>query len=157
MNKLFIASVLLVLTLVFGACNQRVQSEKEGLPALKVSENHRFLVDEKGNPFFWLGDTGWLLFTKLNREEADQYLTDRAAKGFNVIQVMVLHSLNVKNAYGDSALINMNVATPLVTEGNSFEDTTQYDYWDNVDFVVDKAAEKGIYIGMVPVDRKSVV
>jgi hypothetical protein len=62
-----------------------------------------------------------------------------------------LHSLNAKNAYGDSALINMNVATPLVTDGNSFEDTTQYDYWDNVDFVVDKAAEKGIYIGMVPV------
>jgi hypothetical protein len=45
----------------------------------------------------------------------------------------------------------MNVATPLVTDGNSFEDTTQYDYWDNVDYVVDKAAEKGIYIGMVPV------
>jgi len=151
MKKLFIASVLIVLTLVIGACSQRVQPEKKGLPALNVSENHRFLVDEKGNPFFWLGDTGWLIFTKLNREEADQYLTDRAAKGFNIIQVMVLHSLNVKNVYGDSALINMNVATPLVTDGNSFEDTTQYDYWDNVDFVVDNAAEKGIYIGMVPV------
>lgn len=151
MKKLFIASVLLVLTLVIVACSQKIQSEKKGLPALKVSENHRFLVDEKGNPFFWLGDTGWLLFVKLNREEADQYLTDRAAKGFNVIQVMVLHSLNGKNAYGDSALINMNVATPLVTSGNSFEDTTQYDYWDNVDYVVNKAAEKGIYIGMVPV------
>ena len=151
MKKLFIALVLLVLTIVIGACSQKVQPEKKGLPVLKVSENHRFLVDDKGNPFFWLGDTGWLLFTKLNREEADLYLTDRAAKGFNVIQVMALHSLNAKNAYGDSALINLNVATPLVTDGNSFEDTTQYDYWDNVDFVVDKAAEKGIYIGMVPV------
>lgn len=151
MNKLSIASVLLGLIFAIGACSQKVQSEKKGLPALKVSENHHFLMDEKGNPFFWLGDTGWLLFTKLNREEADLYLTDRAAKGFNVVQVMVLHSLNAKNVYGDSALINMNVATPLVTDGNSFEDSTQYDYWDHVDYVIDKASEKGIYVGLVPV------
>ena len=150
MRKLFIAPVLLGLTFAIGACSQRVQSEKKGLPALKVSENHHFLMDEKGNPFFWLGDTGWLLFTKLNREEADLYLTDRAAKGFNVIQVMLLHSLNTKNAYGDSALINRNVATPLITEGNKFEDPVQYDYWDHVDYVIDKAAQKGIYVGLVP-------
>jgi hypothetical protein len=54
MNILFIASVLTILTLVIGACSQRVQSEKKGMPALKVSENQRFLVDEKGNPFFLL-------------------------------------------------------------------------------------------------------
>jgi hypothetical protein len=55
MNKLSIASVLLVLTLVFGACSQKVQPEKKGLPALKVSKNQRFLMDEKGNPFFLQG------------------------------------------------------------------------------------------------------
>lgn len=27
-----------------------------------------------GEPFFWLGDTGWELFQRLNREEADLYL-----------------------------------------------------------------------------------
>ena len=43
MNNLYIASVLLVMTLVIGACSQRVQSEKKGLPALKVSENLRLL------------------------------------------------------------------------------------------------------------------
>ncbi len=129
----------------------RAQSETKSMEALKVSENKRFLVDENGKPFFWLGDTGWLLFSKLNREEVDQYLTDRAQKGFNVIQVMVLHSLNAVNVYGDSALINKNVATPMVTKGSNFEDSTEYDFWDNVDYVVDKAAGKGIYIGMVPV------
>lgn len=118
---------------------------------LEVSDNGRYLQYENGDPFFWLGDTGWLLFTKLNREEVDKYLTNRDAKKFNVIQVMVLHSLNTQNVYGDSALIRQNVAYPLITEGNSFKDTTQYDYWDNVDYVVQKAAEKGIYIAMVPV------
>ena len=121
------------------------------LPALKVSENKRFLVDENGNPFFWMGDTGWLLFSKLNREEADLYLTDRAAKGFNVIQVMLLHSLDVLNFYNDSALIDQNVAKPKITEGNEFKDTVQYDYWDHVDYIIGKAADKGIYVGLVPV------
>lgn len=141
----------MIFVILFFGCNQVIQPTGKRLPVLRVSENKRFLVDENGNPFFWMGDTGWLLFTKLNREEADQYLTDRAAKGFNVIQVMVLHSLNTKNAYGDSALINMDVATPLITEGNTFEDPVQYDYWDHVDYVIDKAADKGIYIGLVPV------
>jgi len=151
MKKFQLPVVLLALVFVFGACTPKVHSEKKRLPLLKVSDNHRYLVDEKGNPFFWLGDTGWLLFSKLNREDADKYLTDRAAKGFNVIQIMVLHSIGAKNIYGDSALINQNVANPMVTTGDIFEDTTQYDYWDHMDYVIDKAAEKGLYVGLVPV------
>jgi len=135
---------------IFSSCTSPA-IKGNGLPALKISENKRFLVDDNGDPFFWLGDTGWLLFSKLNREEVETYLTDRAEKGFNVIQVMVLHSVYVKNVYNDSALIGRNVSTPLLTEGNAFDDSTQYDYWDHVDYVVDKAAEKGIYIGMVPI------
>lgn len=60
-------------------------------------ENHRFLTYSDGKPFFWLGDTGWLLFSKLNCEEAEKYLENRAEKGFNVIQAMVLHELKVTN------------------------------------------------------------
>ena len=30
---------------------------------LKVSENSRFLQHENGAPFFWLGETGWLLLS----------------------------------------------------------------------------------------------
>jgi hypothetical protein len=118
---------------------------------LKVSANHRFFVDEKGAPFFWLGDTGWLLFAKLNREEAEKYLEDRRRKGFNVIQVMVLHTVAAANVYGDSALINKNVARPLTTSGNDPADAKQYDYWDHVDYIVDLAAKKGLYMAMVPV------
>ncbi len=118
---------------------------------LKISFNHRFFTDEKGNPFFWLGDTGWLLFSKLTREEAQQYLEDRRQKGFTVIQVMVLHTVAAVNVYGDSALINKNVATPFITPGNSFSDAVQYDYWDHVDYIIDLAAQKGLYLALVPV------
>ena len=44
------------------------------LPAaerLRVSDNKRFLVHEDGKPFFWLGDTAWELFHRLDREQSD--------------------------------------------------------------------------------------
>src|SRR4051794_34072153 len=44
------------------------------LPALKVSANKHFLVTADGKPFFWLGDTAWELFHRLNRAEAERYL-----------------------------------------------------------------------------------
>src|SRR5688572_33048738 len=87
------------------------------LKPLKVSPNGRYFMTADGKPFFWLGDTGWLLFSKLKREEAIKYLDDRKQKGFNVIQVMVLHTTAVVNAYGDTALIQRNVAQPNTTPG----------------------------------------
>lgn len=118
---------------------------------LRISENKRFLTDQNGGPFFWLADTGWLLFNRLTREEADRYLINRQQKGFNVVQVMVVQALRTVNVYGDSALVNRDLGMPKVTDGNAFENSEAYDYWDHVDYVVGKAAEKGIKIGMVPI------
>jgi hypothetical protein len=117
MKKMQLGALVILVLVTSLSCIKEAPQETNVLPVLKVSENNRYLVDENGNPFFWLGDTGWLLFSKLTREEAEIYLSDRADKGYNVIQVMVLHSLDVINAYGDSALIGKNVSTPLVTEG----------------------------------------
>jgi len=64
------------------------------LPALKVSDNHRYLVDAEGKPFFYLADTAWELFHRLKHEEATDYLKDRADKHFNVIQGVVLAEFN---------------------------------------------------------------
>lgn len=119
--------------------------------SLKISENRRFLTDQDGKPFFWLADTGWLLFNRLTREDADRYLTNRRQKGFNVVQVMVVQALHTVNAYGDSALVGRDLGLPKVTEGNTFTKSGEYDYWDHVDYIVGKAAEKGIKIGMVPI------
>src|SRR5690606_33223748 len=72
------------------------------MSALSVSENGRYLMTDDGRPFFWLGDTGWLLLNKLDRDEAEHYLEDRKRKGFNVVQAMVLHTVPSVNVYGDS-------------------------------------------------------
>jgi len=145
----FRITISLLVILIMPACMQR---GTDNLPALKVSDNHRFLATADDDPFFWLGDTGWLLFSKLTREETEQYLENRKQKGFNVIQVMVLHGVrNVVNVYGDTALVDGKVDKPVITPGNNFEDPAQYDFWDHIDYVVDLAAKKGIYMGLVPV------
>lgn len=118
---------------------------------LKVSENRRFLQLEDGRPFFWLGDTGWLLFQKLSREESELYLENRRQKGFNVIQAVLIHNLAQTNYYGDMALIEMDPAQPMTTPGNTFSDQEAYDFWDHVDWVLDLAQNKGMYVALVPI------
>jgi hypothetical protein len=113
------------------------------LHPLKISENHRFFMAED-KPFFWLGDTGWLLFSKLKREDAERYFDTRSKQGFNVVQVMVLHSLSETDAYGDSALTHKDITNPKL-------DTNKNNYWTNIDWVINKAAEKGLYLALVPV------
>jgi hypothetical protein len=117
------------------------------LPALRVSENQRFLVTAEGRPFFWLGDTAWQLFHRLNREDAVHYLDQRARNGFTVIQAVALaelDGLNDPNPYGHKPLLNNDPAKPDVKDGPN------NDYWDHVDFIVAEANKRGIYIGMLP-------
>jgi hypothetical protein len=108
---------------------------------VQVSTNHRYLIDQHGQPFFYLADTAWELFHRLNREEADLYLKDRAAKKFTVIQAVVLAELNgltEPNPYGQLPLIKSDPTQP--NEG----------YFEHVDYIVNRAAELGLVIGMLP-------
>ena len=115
---------------------------------LRVSDNGHFLQHADGKPFFYLGETGWELFHRLNREEATYYLKKRASLGFNVIQAVALAELSSgltdPNAYGFLPLENLNPATPAIKEG------PENDYWDHVDFVVNTANDLGLFIGFLP-------
>lgn len=120
-------------------------------PRLQVSKNHRFLEyadgPKTGQGFFYLGDTAWELFHRLDREEADRYLENRAAKGFTVIQAVVLaelDGLNTPNPYGHRPFIDNDPLRPDLKEGDA------NDYWDQVDYVVRKAASLGLFVGMLP-------
>ncbi|WP_163379060.1 glycoside hydrolase family 140 protein [Cyclobacterium sp. SYSU L10401] len=111
------------------------------LPFLKISENQRYLVTEDEQAFFWLGDTAWELIHRLNKEEIDQYLEDRANKGFNLIQTVVLaelDGLNTPNAYGETPLIDHN------------PEKLNEKYFELVDYLVEKAGQMGMYVGLLP-------
>lgn len=114
---------------------------------IHVSENGRFLVGQDGKPFFYLGDTAWELFHRLTREKADEYLQSRAAQGFTVIQAVALAELgglDVPNAYGFLPLDGKDPTRPAVKPGEND------DYWDNVDWIVSRANELGLYVGLLP-------
>lgn len=135
---------------------ETIVTEVEEFSQIKVSENGHYFQTKDGKPFFWLGDTGWLTFKKLNRDEIKTYFEDRKQKGFNVIQIMTLHSDEMTNVYGDSAIVHKDVSKPLITEGNNFENAEEYDFWDHVDYALDIAEEKDLFLGMVPIWGSSV-
>ena len=108
---------------------------------LKISNDQRFIVYENGEPFFWLGDTAWELFHRTTPEEADLYLANRAAKGFTVIQAVVLaelDGLNEPSSNGERPLIDNDPTKPNLK------------YFEHVDYIVNKAQELGMFIGMLP-------
>lgn len=110
--------------------------------ALRVSDSGRYLCHADGEPFFWLGDTGWLLPERLNRDEAAYYLKDCARQGFNLVQVQVINAVPAVNAYGAlSHPDRWNLA--------AIDSIPGYGYWDHMDYIIDCAAHEGIYIGMV--------
>lgn len=134
-----------VMPLVLIAITTSIAHSEE--PWIKVSANRRYLVHQDGSPFIYLGDTAWELFHRLDREQADRYLEDRAAKGFTVIQAVLLAEFNDKNspnAYGHQPLVNEDPTKPDTKPGPN------NDYWDHVDSIVNKAELLGLTIGMLP-------
>jgi hypothetical protein len=108
---------------------------------LKVSDNKRYLVFSDGTPFFYLGDTGWELFHRLDREDAAKYLENRRSKGFTVIQAVVLaefDGLNTPDQEGQCPLIDNDPLRP------------NEKYFSLVDWIIKKAWEKGLFIGLLP-------
>jgi hypothetical protein len=61
--------------------------QNAGTPAypLKLSDNHRYLVDQNGKPFLMVGDTPQGLMGRLTEEDAEYYFADREAHGFNTL------------------------------------------------------------------------
>ncbi len=135
-------SKLSLLCVLFFIANMDLTSQDDFRHGdLKVSPNHRFLLHADGTPFFYLADTAWELFHRLSIEESKFYLDDRSAKGFNVIQAVVLSELdglNVPNADGERPLIDDDPIKPNEA------------YFHHVDLVVDLARQNGLYIGMLP-------
>jgi len=131
-------SLMLCIVLAVGSSCACAQGK---LPRLAVSKDHRYLISEQGRPFFWLGDTGWELFHKLNKEEVTHYFATRARQGFTIIQAVALAELNglrTPNAYGQLPLLNENPLTPNEA------------YFKYVEWVIDEADKHGLYIALLP-------
>lgn len=65
---------------------------------IQVSPGGHFLQYGDGRPFFFLADTAWMLVNKLREPEVRRIFSDRAAKGFTVIQAVVFRDLFETNS-----------------------------------------------------------
>ena len=108
---------------------------------LKVSDNQRYLIHADGTPFFWLGNTSWLLPERLNRDEVEFFLNREREEGYNVEQIQVLNAIPTYNVFGQQANDETFDFKPFVRPG-------VYGYWEHLDYIVDMAAANGIYIAM---------
>ena len=110
----------------------------EGLERLTVAPDGRTL--QKGSePFFWLGDTAWLLFSATEQEDLETYLDDAVAKGFNVVQVFLTAEWNGANG------ANLAGEAPFIDN-----DPTQFNpaYFDYAKQAIDAVAERGLYVAL---------
>lgn len=58
---------------------------------LRPAPGGRHLEDQRGTPFLVKGETAWLALVNLDEREQEAYFADRGAKGFNLIEVMLIN------------------------------------------------------------------
>ena len=104
---------------------------------LQVSANQRFLQFENGQPFFMLGDTGWLLPERLDRAEAQYYLQKCRVAGVNTVLIQVMDGTPSFNIYGQQSL-------PAGWDLSKADPAGVYSYWDHLDYIIKLAEMNGI-------------
>ena len=159
--KLYLFLCYLLSACLFG-CSSNYKKDPVK-PNLKVSEDHRYLEYENGEPFLWMGGTTWGMSEWLNREEVDFYLDHRKELDFNIVQLCLFWGkrdedpvkffANPTNAYGFRAFGERegkaDPCKPLLVEGGT--PLFPNDYWDHVDYIVQAARERDMEVALLPV------
>jgi hypothetical protein len=110
---------------------------------LSIAPNNRHLVDGSGTPFLLNGDTAWSIVVGATREEAELYLDDRAARGFNGMVVNL-----IEHVFGPDTPRTVYGVEPFTTTGDL---TTPNDaYFDHAVWIVEQAAARGILVLLAP-------
>jgi hypothetical protein len=109
---------------------------------LRVSSDHRHLIDQDGKQFLVQGDAAWSLISALSKEEAEKYLEARRRQGFNAIIVnLIEHHFNGPvDRYGDG---------PFMTAGDFSSPNEKY--FAHAEWIIRKANEKGIVVFLAPI------
>ena len=129
--------------------------QKAEIKKLYVNSNGRFLMKGDGTPFFPIADTVWEMPWKLNRQDVLDYLQTRKEQKYNIINMVSFVSENTAaNVYGDQPFNTSGgqyiPTQPITTPGNDPNNSTEYDYWDHLEFIISAAQDKGIYVVLLP-------
>ncbi len=110
---------------------------------LRISATGRYFVDVDGAPVLIQGDAAWSVLVGPTREDAQRYLDDSAAKGFNAIIVNLIEKYFTedapRNAYGEEPFdVPGDFATPNEA------------YMAHAEWVIGEAERRGILVFLVP-------
>ena len=135
MNTTVKRVVLLVLLLSAFAVSTVVE---EPVYPVKVSENGRYFVDQKGNPIFWMGTTQWQIFRDYTLDEVRTTLENTKSKGFVFVQAMLM-------GVGDGTLPNVHGQKPWINDNPL---TPNEAYFRNVDSVIQIARDNNVVLSI---------
>ena len=128
--------------LIFLACNTAALHAADAAYPIKIGPTRRYFVDGNNRPFLIQGDSAWSLISGATKDEAEQYLENRRRIGFNTTIVnLIEHKWNgPKNHDGEG---------PFLVTGDF--STPNEKYFEHADWVIRKAAEKGIQVLLLPI------
>ena len=107
----------------------------------QVSVNRRYLIDEKGDPFFIIGDTPWFI-QRLTIDNVRLVLNDRQKKGYNSLLLEILDDSKIPSVDGNG--------------NNAFETDTDITrpneaYWKYTEQILEEADNRGFFISINPI------
>lgn len=118
-------------------------------PMVRPSTNRRYLIDAQGNPFLLVGQASWALATRLQQPDAEFYLNDQAARGYNTVVVKFIDSAWTdtfpRNAYGELPF------SGTLPSGQADWTTPNEAYWKQVDWVVEQCEARDMLVIASPI------
>src|SRR5262249_13026047 len=117
---------------------------------LRVSANHRYLVDRDGAPFLLMGDSPQALMVNLSETEADSFFADREAHGFNGVWINLLcgtYTAGRPDGTTYDGIVPFTTPDDLSTPNPA--------YFARIDDMLDLAARHGLVVILDPAETGS--
>lgn len=114
---------------------------------LRVSGNGRYLVDRANTPFLMVGDSPQALIANLSESDADYFLANRQAAGFNTVWVNLLCN-TYTGCRSDGT--TYDGIPPFLTPGDL--STPNDAYFTRADHMLQLAAQHGINVILDPIE-----
>jgi hypothetical protein len=124
---------------------------------LQKSASNRYLVDQNNVPYLIVGDSPQALIVNLSTNDAETYLADRAANGFNTVLIDLLCETYTGGQADGSTLDGIvpftNTLCSCTTLPDCYDLTTPNEaYFARVDQMVTLAAQQGLLVMLDPIE-----
>lgn len=141
-----------------GAASISPRASRSAVPAdqpafpLRAAPDGRYLEDQRGRPFFIVGDSPQAIYSQITLTQAESYLAARQAQGFNTLLTDPTFSNNndgfVRHAANGSLPFLRNVHGGVYDGATGTADFAMPDpaYWDYVDTVLARAQAHGFLV-----------